>query len=174
MSRGIQGYYALCQEVDALAARLEPIHREQMQCQKGCVDCCMNLTVWPVEFFAIAQEVKAAGVELAFDELAGCGFLKDGLCRIYPFRPIICRTHGLPLVYLEDEQDEPAYGVTFCQKNFQEADDIEFGPDNTLYMDEINERLAGLQAEFAETDQTRQVKRDANGRIALRELVNVK
>ena len=172
MNQSIEGYYPLRREVDAMAAKLEGVHRDYMQCKKGCTKCCMNLTVWPVEFFAIAEEVRAAGIELAFDEQAGCGFLKDGLCRIYPFRPIICRTHGLPLVYLDDEQDEPVYGVTFCEKNFQDADDIEFGPDNTLFMDEINQRLARLQAEFAETDQTRRFERDSNGRIELRLLAD--
>jgi len=169
MLNSIGQYRQLRQEVDAIAAKLEAVHREQMQCKKGCVHCCVNLTVWPVEFFAILEDLKAAGIKPGFDPAAGCGFLKNGLCQIYAFRPIICRTHGLPLVYLDDEQDEPVYGVTFCEKNFQDADDLAFGPDNTLFMDEINQRLARLQAEFLEAGG--QEGADGHGRIALARLV---
>jgi Fe-S-cluster containining protein len=130
----------------------------------------VNLTVWPVEFFAIVEELKAAQIRPVFDASASCGFLKDGLCQIYASRPIICRTHGLPLVYLDDEQDEPAYGVMFCQKNFvgEKADAVDFGPDNTLDMDSVNETLARLHTEFLEAGG--ESGPDGQGRIALSRL----
>jgi Fe-S-cluster containining protein len=172
MNELTQHYRRLRDQVDQLVGRLETIHRDAIQCKQGCTHCCVNLTVWPVEFFAIAEDLGAAGIKPVFDPTAACGFLKDGLCQIYAFRPIICRTHGLPLVYLDDEQDEPAYGVTFCEKNFQEADDSAFGPDNTLDMDAVNQALAHLQAAFVETPQTLSFARDANGRIALKLLAD--
>ena len=170
MNRIIQHYHLLRQEVDAKATALESLHRDHLRCEKGCAQCCVNLTVWPVEFFAIVEELKAAQIRPVFDSSASCGFLKEGLCQIYAWRPIICRTHGLPLVYLDDEQDEPAYGVMFCGKNFvgDTADAVDFGPDNTLAMDAVNETLARLHTEFLEAGG--ESGPDGQGRIALSRL----
>ncbi len=151
MNNPIEQYRQLRIQVDQKATVLESGHSDHMACQKGCCGCCLNLSVWPVEFYSILDEMKRCGWKKpAFDEAAGCGFLKDGLCAIYPFRPVICRTHGLPLVYWHDETDPPGWGVMFCEKNFTESDDLAFGPDNTLNMDEINEKLARLNIAFIE------------------------
>ena len=164
----ITAYLKLRQEVDAQATELQVLHREHLRCEMGCVACCVNLTVWPVEFFSIVEELKAAQIRPIFDAQASCGFLKEGLCQIYAWRPIICRTHGLPLVYLDDEQDEPAYRVMFCEKNFQNSDDMAFGSDNTLDMDSVNETLARLHTEFLEAGG--ESGPDGQGRIALSRL----
>ncbi|MHC5083960.1 MAG: YkgJ family cysteine cluster protein, partial [Planctomycetota bacterium] len=117
MIQAIEQYRQLRDEVDAKAETLSGVHADQMRCAKGCFGCCLDLSVWPVEFYSILDEMKAAGWKKPeFDEAAGCGFLTDGLCAIYPFRPIICRTHGLPLVYWHDETDPPGWGVMFCEK----------------------------------------------------------
>jgi len=166
----LQRYRQLRDDVDRQAERLAAMYAGQMHCRPKCTDCCINLTVWPVEFYAILEDIKAAGIRPVFDPQAGCGFLKDGLCRLYPFRPLICRTHGLPLVYLDDLQDEPTYGVTFCEKNFPAADAICFDADNTLNMDAVNERLAHLQAEFSSAGGL--AGSEPNGRIALSRLID--
>lgn len=165
----LQEYRQLRQDVDRQAERLSAMHAGQMRCQQKCTDCCINLTVWPVEFYAILEDVKAADIRLVFDMQASCGFLKEGLCQLYPFRPLICRTHGLPLVYLDDVQDEPVYGVTFCEKNFSDAETMDFDSDNTLNMDNINERLARLQTEFSSAGGPE--GSEPNGRMALSRLI---
>lgn len=136
--------------MDHLAAKVGGVHSERMVCRKGCCECCMNLSVWPVEFFSIVEEMRAAGwpkPKLNADK--ECCFLDEqGGCQIYPFRPLICRTHGLPLVYWHEETTPPGYGVMFCRKNFQQTDDLDFGPDNTLNMDVINEKLARINLAF--------------------------
>lgn len=153
MSKAIDNYLLLRQEVDRKAMDLAEIHRDRLNCRAMCPDCCVNLSVWPVEFFSIVEEMKRARwPRPEWDEGAGCGFLKDGLCQIYPFRPIICRTHGLPLVYLPDDERPDEYAVSFCEKNFVGVD-IEtfvFTPANTLHLDEINERLARIHTAFLE------------------------
>ncbi len=149
--QSIQEYRRLRGEVDLTSARVSEIHAERMHCGKGCCGCCDNLSVWPVEFYSILDEIRAFEWEVpAFNEQAACGFLKEGLCSIYPFRPMICRTHGLPLVYWHDETDPPGWGVMFCEKNFAESDDIEFTPENVINMDEVNEKLARANAAFIE------------------------
>ena len=171
MKDAIEQYRQLRDDVDRQADLLFEAHSHYMQCRRQCTDCCINLTVWPVEFFAILEDLRAAAVKPVFDAKASCGFLKDGLCQIYAFRPIICRTHGLPLVYLDDEADEPVHGVTFCQKNFTglDADAIAFGPANTLDMDAVNETLARLHTAFL--DAGGQSGPDGDSRIALAALV---
>ena len=171
MDEVICKYRQLRADVDRQVDSLYAIHAQHIRCRQQCTDCCMNLTVWPVEFFAIVEDVRAAGIRPVFDEAALCGFLKDDLCQIYSFRPIICRTHGLPLVYLDDRGDEPRHCVIFCQKNFTapEADAIEFGPDNTLDMEEANQSLARLHTAYLESGGS--AGRDEQGRMALSRLI---
>lgn len=168
MSDIFERYRTLRSDVDCRIKELLSVHSSHLHCQPSCTGCCINLTVWPVEFYAILDDLKAAGLKPVFDARASCGFLKDGLCQIYPFRPIICRTHGLPLVYLDEEQDEPAYGVMFCRENFQDAEDVTFDADNTLNMDTVNETLAELHTAFL--DAGGRPGPDTQGRIALARL----
>lgn len=172
MKKIIQQYRRLRSEVDQTVAKLEKIHTEHMQCRKGCYGCCMNLSIWPVEFYSIVEEMKAAGwAKPHLNDKKECFFLDEqGTCQIYPFRPIICRTHGLPLVYWHEETDPPGYGVMFCEKNFSDSDDIDFAPENTLNMDEVNEKLARLNIAFVEENQ--ELKPEPVTRIEMKELLS--
>ena len=172
MNSTIEIYHRLRDEVDRKAAVLEQLHADWMACKKGCSGCCMNLTVWPVEFYAILEEMKAAGAaKPMLNADKACGFLDgEGGCVIYAYRPMICRTHGLPLVYWHDETDPPGYGVMFCEKNFQNADEIDFGPDNTLNMDEVNEKLARLNVAFVE--EKKDLSLESDTRIEMRKLLD--
>lgn len=149
ISEAIIGYRILRDEVDRITASLERMHGQHIECKRGCCECCINLSVWPVEFYSILDELQRDNDrKVAFTEAASCGFLCKEECILYPYRPIICRTHGLPLVYWHEEIDPPGYGVMFCRKNFTGSDDIPFNSENTVCMDEINTRLARLNLEF--------------------------
>lgn len=128
------------------------MHCKHITCHAGCSDCCTNLTVSPVEYHAILEELRAADVEdLYHDPAAACAYLKGGLCMIYRFRPIICRTHGLPVAFEnEDEPGRPEMSVSFCPKNFTgiPPEELEFGPGNTLDLDAINTELAEINLRF--------------------------
>lgn len=172
MSNPIHEYRQLRSEVDETTAKLEKIHTEHMQCRKGCTRCCMNLSVWPVEFYSILDEMKAANwPRPQLNDDKKCGFLDEqGGCQIYPFRPIICRTHGLLLVYWHEETDPPGWGVMFCEQNFTAVDEIEFGSDTTLNMDNINEKLVRINIAFLEANPDLNLK--PTDRIELRQLLN--
>jgi Fe-S-cluster containining protein len=147
----IARYFDLIRRIDEDAKRLTTRHGDGITCRPGCTGCCVNLTVFPVEFHAIRLAMARAGAGIgpeAFDPSAGCGFLNNGLCRIYPFRPIICRTHGLPIVYLDDTSGEPAWEVSFCELNFPDRDAIEFTEDTLLNIEDINGELARINMEF--------------------------
>ena len=57
----------------------------------------------------------------------------------------------------------------FCEQNFTKADEIEFGPDTTLNMDEVNEQLAHLNITFLEENKDLHLK--PTDRIQLKELL---
>jgi uncharacterized protein len=91
-------------KIDAFFARVEERHGDDLQCRTGCSDCCrVRLTITSVEAAAIRAEIgrwpaarrralAAAGPE------ARCAALDErGRCRIYAARPIVCRSHGVPI-----------------------------------------------------------------------------
>lgn len=147
----IHRYFDLTARIDAEAGRLTALHGDAVTCRPGCTGCCVNLTVFPVEFHAIQQAMARAGCipdAGAFDPTAACGFLHNGLCRIYPFRPVICRTHGLPILYLDNASGELAWEVSFCELNFRGRGSIEFTEDTLLDLEGINEALSRINRDF--------------------------
>jgi Fe-S-cluster containining protein len=91
-------------KIDAFFARVEARHGDDMQCRTGCFDCChVRLTITAVEATAIEAEVArwpaARRHALAAAGPADrCAALDEGgRCRIYAARPIVCRSHGVPI-----------------------------------------------------------------------------
>ena len=148
MSDPTDNYLALREAVDRRIAELMDLHAGQLACHPRCCDCCVDFTVFPVEYAAILAQLEAAGVRLRLDEAATCVFLQDGLCSLYEARPIICRTHGLPIAYLDDASG--AMTVSFCPKNFRQADpdDLDFGPENTLDLEWLNGELFAINLAY--------------------------
>jgi len=147
----IDEYRELRVRIDDEIKRLEGLHGADITCHPGCVSCCVNLTVFPVEFFAILEDLKKTYTlkkDFLFDESAPCGFLNEGLCRIYHFRPIICRTHGLPILFLNESQEAPAWEVSFCELNFKNKIGIEFADEMLLDIETINAELNRLNNQF--------------------------
>ena len=94
----------LAHKVDAFFARVAERHGADMQCATGCSDCChVRLSVTAVEAAAIRAEVTAWPVAQRRN-LADAGSSDRcaaldaaGRCRIYPVRPLVCRSHGVPI-----------------------------------------------------------------------------
>lgn len=148
----IENYYELVANIDKEAKRLTDVHGEAISCKPGCTACCVDLSVFPVEYHAIRRAIIRAGTRLDkadIDPSAPCAFLKEGLCRIYPFRPIICRTHGLPILFLDDSSGEYAWEVSFCELNFSGLGQIEFTQDTLLNIEDINEALSRINRDFS-------------------------
>ena len=78
-----------------------------MQCRSGCHDCChVRLTVTRVEAAAIcdaistwpAEKRAALAANVAAAPADRCAALDPaGRCTIYAVRPIVCRSHGVPI-----------------------------------------------------------------------------
>ena len=122
-----------------------------------------------MEFHAILGELRHAGVtQVDFDTTAACGFLRDGLCTIYAARPMICRTHGLPIAFVNMDADKPEMSVSFCPRNFTAGAEVQFDDASTLNIDELNLRLYEANLQFIEEHPEEHLEPDT--RIPLAEL----
>jgi len=68
-----------------------------LSCRKGCSYCCNNA----VEILALEAVYISNKTNTEFrigrhpvDHSSPCPFLKDNLCSIYEYRPLVCRTYG--------------------------------------------------------------------------------
>ena len=123
-------YYAVLQaRVDQQFDHLYRQYRANFSCREGCHQCCTpNLSISLVEATRIQQALIAdpkRSDELLTLEMDNphkgqrCAFLSaDGRCSIYSIRPLICRSHGAPvMVPLEGERE----ALDACELNFTEG-----------------------------------------------------
>jgi Fe-S-cluster containining protein len=87
-----------------------------------------------------------------------CVFLEKGVCLAYEQRPLICRTHGFPI--LVDDM------IDFCEMNFLNLEEIDI--DLIIDLDELNTRLGEINIEFIKESPDPRFKQD---RIPLRNIV---
>ncbi len=132
-------------DAEALAIRLGSL----LVCRRGCDDCCQDdLTVFPVEAEVIRRYCESL---LTFDQphpVGKCAFLDtDGACRIYPWRPYVCRTQGLPLRWVDLGEAEKRDICVLNAKEFknQGAELSRLSVEDCWTIGETESRLAGLQ-----------------------------
>ena len=164
-----ESYRKLRDDIDIQANRLEKIHKEHMECKKGCDSCCIDYSILPIEFFYILNALKKIKISLP-DLNPGikdkCTFLSGHSCTIYEHRPIICRTHGLPLIFMNDDNE---WELSACQLNFAKFDFNEFSLENTYQQDLYNSKLFMLNKEYLN-----QLKKDQFGEFELLPLTTLK
>jgi hypothetical protein len=118
-------YHELTDKIDAFFDRVHARHAADMRCAAGCDLCCRTrLTVTSVEAAAIVEwaerhtheERAVIARAAAASDHSRCAALDDaGRCRIYEARPIVCRSHGVP-VRMRDARSLPV--VQSCELNF--------------------------------------------------------
>ncbi|MDP2001978.1 MAG: YkgJ family cysteine cluster protein [Desulfurivibrionaceae bacterium] len=164
----IQEYHQLIAALDAEIGRVAQLHAATLSCRPGCASCCRPFSVLPFEAACVREAI--ASLDDASRERIGrnlsenpdrCPLLIDDLCSIYAARPVICRTQGLPLAYVDEERE--AIEVSACGLNFPA--DYGFAPENLLFLDPFNLRLAELNNAWC-----RKRNLDPATRIPLREL----
>lgn len=141
-------YKTLISKIDRETARLEKMHYKHMQCKNGCDLCCIDFSIFPVEYYSILNDLKNENFnpELQYNKNSDtCAFLQNHSCTIYQYRPIMCRTHGFPLLYANDEGD---YELSACELNFTNFDYEDFTMENTLPQDKFNSMLFVLNRQF--------------------------
>jgi hypothetical protein len=148
----LHNYRDLVTKVDELCRRIAEKFGPQLACSPGCSGCCRHITLSWVEGFALAkalQELPAA----AADEIRSrarsasasspCPLLADDLCLLYTARPIICRTHGLPLLTSDGAGTRR---VDFCPENFRGVATL---PGSAVIdLDRLNTALTAINALF--------------------------
>lgn len=168
LSTLLDRYHALCQYCDDLFERAVQAYPTQIQCAKGCAECCLLETVVPLEAAVIAaylQAMPALRERLSLTDQPQnphCVFLSNQVCLIYPVRPIICRTHGLPIRYPEHE------GIDVCPLNFNNDTLTELEEEFVLDADVITTNLLRLNLAFCLLTAT---AKTAGERIALQSLL---
>lgn len=150
-----QNYDALIGRVNAQCEKIETALSEHMVCRKGCASCCLNISLFPVEALRLRMALDALGAEVRASVLASavrsldegpCPLVDtDGACRLYGARPVICRTHGLPILFADEEG---ARRVDFCPENFKGVASL--SGDAMIDLDALNQILTGVNAQFCE------------------------
>ena len=121
----------------------------------------MAFSVLPLEA-ALLQRGLPAGQAAGPRREGECALLGHGLCTAYSLRPVICRTQGLPLAYVDETLAQ--IDVSACPLNF--AEDVDFDLDDLFFMDAFNERLAALNLLYC-----RRHGLDATARVAIADLI---
>lgn len=141
-------YTKLVFEIDKRVSELTAEHfATVLQCAPGCSDCCMRFSVLPLEAALVRKRLDTAEPFSSKEEIK-CVMLSDDLCRIYEIRPVICRTQGVPVAYIDEEAG--AIEVSACQLNF--AADYPLTHDHLLFMDQFNSRLYELNQQYCQTN----------------------
>lgn len=153
--RLLKNYRQLVARVDELCGRIEQAFRERIVCRRGCDGCCRHLALFRVEGVALAlalaeqPEAEAEAIReraRRATDAGPCPLLKDGECLLYRARPIICRTHGLPLL----GQREGERFVDYCPENFRGLQSLPASA--VIDLETLNSALAAINGLFvAET-----------------------
>lgn len=145
-------YRGLAARIDAFFAAVFSRHLAAMHCQAGCSGCCQDgLSVSEIEasnirdyLAALPDPMRQAIRQRArrdappnreapadpLSESSLCVFLDEqGQCAIYPVRPLVCRSQGLPLMYAAELVPAAALrfstrdgrAVVCCPLNFADA-----------------------------------------------------
>ena len=174
-------YRSLVARIEAHGARIHGNWTDQLACRSGCSGCCHRaLTVFPVEAAAIRDHIARNGLPkrvapadsgppkvspltlLGSEDARPCAFLDDlGHCRIYPARPLLCRSHGLPVAIAQED------GVRgdCCPLNFQDLGLADLPSEDFLDLDTTNAVLAAVNLAYARTTGTDPAKRVALSEI---------
>lgn len=128
--------HILREHLDEIDRDVEPVvrrHRDQIQCAKGCSDCChQTFTVSEIEGRMLRRglaeldeptrrDILERARRYRADAKEPCPVLDEhGACRLYEHRPRICRKYGIPLWH----PDRPEQ-VRCCPKNFRDTRDLD-------------------------------------------------
>ncbi len=137
-------YRRLVAEIDTAVRQLSLARfADTLHCRPGCSSCCIPFRVLPLEA-AMLREALRNRAEIVPNTGSSCRLLVDDRCIVYPHRPIICRTQGLPIGYVDETSG--SIEVSACPLNF--ADTYQFSHEELFFLDRFNNRLAELNLRY--------------------------
>jgi hypothetical protein len=108
----------LTAKIDGFFARVEARHGDDMQCQTGCSDCChVRLSITAVEAIAIRAHLAGRSITLGTAPDRCAALDPAGRCQIYDARPVVCRSHGVPIRMREGSLPV----IRNCHHNFRQT-----------------------------------------------------
>ncbi len=131
----------LAQEVDRCFADVAARHPGQVRCAPGCGVCCWrDLRVLVVEAVALLHGMEQLGLApppapagpARADHPPACALLLEGSCAVHAWRPLVCRSYGIPLQFgplpaaaMESMHCGPGAAApslfTWCPDNFSDG-----------------------------------------------------
>jgi hypothetical protein len=152
ISELLRNYVGLQNRIDAFWAQVDRVCPGELVCQEGCDACCRHLSLFWVEGAALgaalaqlpaAQVARIRQQARQADPAGACPLLHQGSCLLYQARPVICRSHGLP-VLLAGTQGERR--IDHCPENFRGVDRLPSGA--VLDLEVLNATLATINRLF--------------------------
>jgi len=139
-------------EVDTQAAEVAGRLGDRLRCARGCAACCRDdITVFTVEAALIRRHCGDLIVDAQAHPEGQCAFLSSaGACRIYSFRPYVCRTQGLPLRFFDHgPHGQPVEFRDICPLNEPGEPRLDLLPEESCWtIGPAEGRLAELQRAF--------------------------
>lgn len=165
----LERYAELASKVDRFFAHVAAGHGDAMQCAAGCAECChtrFSITLVEARVLArgLAAMPAAARARLADRAVHGspgrCAALGDDeRCEIYALRPLVCRSHGVPVRRREAAGDDPVPDrvrlpiIDVCHLNFTGDRLGAVEPIAILDQLTLSTVLAGLETALAAAEQ---------------------
>lgn len=151
-------YHQLLSKVDEKFREIRQRYPDQFKCKGGCFRCCApDFTISLVEkenikrFFLEHPEVREAAEKLLADDPhhgRQCKFLGfDGHCVIYEVRPVICRSHGAPIICKPDEDSDDTV-TDVCPLNFVGFELEHISETDFINLETLNTILAFINFDF--------------------------
>lgn len=149
MESALDNYRNLISRVDTLCTGIHNALQEQITCSEGCSSCCAAITLFPVEAAALGEALaalppgEAAAIRDHVSEHAAgecCPLLANRRCLLYQARPIICRTHGLPILFTEEDERR----LDCCPRNLTSRESL--SGSTIIDLDRLNSVLVAINA----------------------------
>ncbi len=143
----LENYHRLLEKVDNLCEGIATLLGDALTCHAGCSSCCQAISVFPVEAAAMIEAVGELSAEqqkflkehfAVIPDDGSCPLLFNDRCLLYQARPIICRTHGFPVLLIEGQTKR----VDVCPLNCRDM--VQMPGEAIIDLDRLNELLVSI------------------------------
>ena len=139
-------YREMLARLDVFAKQLAARHGKRIVCAPGCSACCKQvLELLPVEFYYLQTAARDLDMKGPAAAEGLCPLLHEGHCLLYEHRPVICRTHGMPVLVEENGLQR----VDCCPENFRDGALNTLSGDSLLHLERVNLLLVSINHIFA-------------------------
>jgi Fe-S-cluster containining protein len=145
-------YTQLLEKVDDMFAQVVGRHPGKFNCQKGCYSCCQpgltvsNVEARRIEDWLLEHPARLRRIQSRQDMLGDANFCDlldvEGSCSVYEVRPLICRSHGMPISWKDEDLGSDREQRDVCPLNFTGFDLNELDQSDVMSIDRVNVLLS--------------------------------